>query len=236
MFPDIGAMTAVGFIMSPAALHQGQFDDLVAVEPRGAVAHDRRTDIRVITSIPGRYMLGSRHDERGNRREFACRALNMSTRAMLLAAPVAGPPGERVIAYFDSFGRMEGSIFRVLSRGFVMSIAATAEERDRLALKLAWLEDHKNHDAHEARQHERVVPRNPYSWVTLADGRTQTCFVIDMSASGVAVSADLRPDLGTVLAVGRVIGRVRRHFAEGFAIEFVQVQDIDQLPTLLLRK
>jgi hypothetical protein len=117
-----------------------------------------------------------------------------------------------------------------------MSIAATEAERDRLAVRLAWLEDHKNHDAHEARQHERIVPRNPYSSVTLADGRTQTCFVIDMSISGVALSADLKPDIGTVLAVGRVVGRVRRHFAEGFAVEFVQVQDIDQLPTLLLRR
>jgi hypothetical protein len=221
--------------MGTAALHQGPLDDLVAVERRQAAVAERRTDIRVITSIAGRYMLGSRRDERGNRREFACRALNMSPRAMLLAAPVAGPPGERVITHFARFGRLEGSIVRVLSRGFVMSIAASDEERDRLASKLAWLEDHKNHDAHEARKHERVVPRNPYSWLTLADGRTQGCFVIDLSVSGVAVSADLKPDIGAVLAVGRVIGRVRRHFAEGFAVEFVQVQDIDRLPSLLLR-
>lgn len=227
---------AVGFIMGAASLHQQGLVDLVAVERREPAASERRTDIRVITSIPGRYLLGSHFDERGRRREFACRALNMSPRAMLLAAPVAGSPGERVIAHFDLFGRMEGAVMRVLSRGFVMSIAATEDERDRLALKLAWLEDHKNHDAHEARQHERIVPRNPYSSVTLADGRTQTCFVIDMSVSGVALSADLKPDIGTVLAVGRVVGRVRRHFAAGFAVEFVQVQDIDQLPTLLLRK
>jgi len=180
-------------------------------------------------------MLGSRHDERGNRREFACRALNMSPRAMLLAGPVSGPPGERVISHFDQFGRLEGSIIRVLSRGFVMSIAASEEERARLASKLAWLEDHKNHDVNEARRHERVVPRNPYSTITLADGRTQTCFVIDMSASGVAVSAELKPDIGTVLAIGRIVGRVRRHFAEGFAVQFVEVQDIDRLPSLLLR-
>lgn len=236
MFPDFGGRSAVGFIMAPAALHQDHIDDLVAVERREPAAAERRTDIRVITSIPGRYILGSRYDERGNRREFACRALNMSARAMLLAAPVAGPPGERVITHFDQFGRLEGSIIRVLSRGFVMSVAATEEEREKLAGKLAWLEDHKNHDAHEARKHERVVPRNPYSCLTLADGRTQTCFVIDMSASGVAVSADLLPELGTVLAVGRVVGRVRRHFAEGFAVEFVQVQNIDLLPSLLLRK
>jgi hypothetical protein len=180
-------------------------------------------------------VLGSRRDERGNRREFACRALNMSSCAMLLAAPVAGPSGECVIAHFDRFGRLEGSIIRVLSRGFVMSIAATAQERDKLAATLAWIEDHKNHDAYEARRCERIVPRNPYSWVTLADGRTETCFIIDVSASGAAVSADLKPEIGTVLAVGRVVGRVRRHFAAGFAVEFITLQDVDRLPALLVR-
>lgn len=222
--------------MGSVAPHQDCFDDLVALERRETVVVERRADIRVITNIPGRYLLGSRHDKCGNRREFVCRALNMSTVAMLLAAPVSGPPGERVIAHFDPFGRLEGAIVRVLSRGFVVSIAASAEERERLAAKLVWIEDHKNHDAHEARRYERIVPRNPYSWVTLADGRTQTSVVIDMSASGVAVSADLKPEIGTVLAVGRVVGRVRRHFAEGFAVEFVELQDVDRLPLLLLRQ
>jgi hypothetical protein len=216
------------FVMALASSQQSALSDLVAVE--------RRSDVRVITSIPGRYMLGLRHDGQETNREYACRVLNMSTRAMLLAAPVAGAPGERVIAHFDLFGRMEGAIIRVLSRGFVMSIAATSEEREKLAAKLAWLEDHKNFDAQEARRHERVVPRNPYSSVILANGYTQRCFVIDMSVSGVAVSAELRPAIGTVLAIGRVIGRVRRHFAEGFAVEFVEVQDLNRLPALLLRR
>lgn len=214
--------------MGLAELQYQLEDDIVAV--------DRRADIRVITSVPGRYSLGSRHDGH-NHREYACRALNMSTRAVLLAAPVAGPPGERVVAFFDRFGQMEGNIIRVLPRGgFVMSLAASEEERARLAARLAWLEDHKNHDAHEARKHERIVLRNPYSILTLADGRTLTCLVIDMSASGVAVSAEVVPAVGTPVAVGKVIGRVRRHFAEGFAVEFIEVQNIDLLPHRLLRR
>jgi len=215
--------------MSTALRQYESVGDIVAV--------DRRADIRVITSIPGRYSLGSRLDAQGQRREYACRALNMSTRAMLLAAPVVAPPGERVIAYFHRFGHLEGNIVRVLRQGgFVMSIAASEDERAKLAAKLAWLEDHKNHDAHDARRHERIVPREPYSTLTLADGRTLTCLVIDMSASGVAVSAEMVPPLGTPVAVGRVVGRVRRHFAEGFAVQFVEVQNVDDLPQRLLRR
>ncbi len=201
------------------------------------VAVDRRADIRVLTNVPGRYSLGSRQDSLSRRRDFACRALNMSPQAMLLAAPVSGPVGERVVCHFDRFGRIEGTIIRVLPRGgFVMSIQASEDDRAKLAVKLAWIEDHKNHDVHEARKHERIIPRDPYSTITLADGSVQTCLVIDMSASGVAVSADIVPPLGTPLAVGTVVGRVRRHFAEGFAVEFVDVQDVEQLAYRLLRR
>jgi len=202
-------------------------DDIVAV--------DRRADIRVITSVPGKYSLGSRRDMNGQRREFACRALNMSTHAMLLAAPVGGPRGERVIAYFDKFGHIEGNILRVLPRGgFVMSITASEDERMKLAAKLAWLEDHKNHDVSEARAHARVVPRDPYSTLTMSDGQTMTCLVMDMSVSGVAVSAELMPPIGAPVAIGKVVGRVRRHFSEGFAVQFIDVQNIVELPYRLL--
>ncbi len=215
--------------MRPAALQHENDEDIIAVE--------RRDDVRVITSIPGRYSLGPRQKGETHRREFACRALNISTRTMLLAAPVAGPPGEPVIAYFNRFGEMQGNIVRVLAKGgFVMSIAATEEERVRLAAKLAWLEDHKNHDVREARKHGRIVPREHYSTLALADGRVLTCLVIDMSASGVAVSAEVVPAVGTPVAIGRVIGRVRRHFAEGFAVEFIEVQDTDLLERRLLRR
>jgi hypothetical protein len=196
---------------------------------------ERRRDVRVITNIAGRYMLGSKRDELGNRREFACRALNMSSQGMMLAAPVSGPVGERVITYFGQFGRLEGAISRVMERGFVVAIAATPDERAKLAAKLAWLEDHKNHDLPDARRHQRVVPRRPYSTLVLADGVTSTCLVIDMSATGVAVSADVVPAIGTPVAVGIVVGRVRRHFAEGFAIEFVEAQDLATLPHRLIR-
>jgi hypothetical protein len=200
------------------------------------VSADRHSELHVITSIPGRYSLGARPDVLGRRRDFACRALNMSPGTMLLAAPVSGPVGERVITHFDMFGRLAGKIIRVLPRGgFVMSIAANEEERARLAAKLAWLENRKNHDVPEARKHERIVPRDPYSILTLADGRAMTCFVIDMSASGVAVSADVMPPIGTPVAVGKVVGRVKRQFAEGFAVEFLKVQDVSELPQLLLR-
>jgi hypothetical protein len=69
----------------------------------------------------------------------------------------------------------------------------------------------------------------------LADGSMHGCFVIDMSVSGAAVSAEIYPKLGDVLAVGRIIGRVVRMFREGFAVRFIELQDPAALEHLLLR-
>jgi hypothetical protein len=50
----------------------------------------------------------------------------MSPGGMALIAPIAGQSGERVIAYVDHLGRLEGKIARVLENGFAMTISARA--------------------------------------------------------------------------------------------------------------
>jgi hypothetical protein len=200
-----------------------------------AVVIDRRDTMRVILNMGGRYMLSSRRDAQGNRREYACRAVDMSTRALLMLAPVIGPVGERVIAYFGEFGTIDGKIIRTFERGFVMSIDGSEVLRDKIAAKLAWIEDHRTHDIPDGRSHRRIVPRRPFSVLTLASGATCTCLVMDLSISGAAVSADVMPPVGAVVAVGSVIGRVCRHFAEGFAIAFEEVQVLRTLQERLMR-
>jgi hypothetical protein len=61
------------------------------------------------------------------------------------------------------------------------------------------------------------------------------CFVIDMSPSGAAVSADVQPPVGTPLAVGACVGRVVRHLELGFAVQFVEQQPRDVLERLVIR-
>jgi hypothetical protein len=198
------------------------------------VATDRRTDVRVIVNVPGRYTLGSRRDINGDRRVFACKALNMSASAIALMAPVIGPLGDRVTANIEHFGRFSGTITRQLSRGFVISLAGNEEEQSRLADKLVWFDQYRNHDVADGRKHGRIAPKNPYSTLLFSDGSTLTCLVIDMSISGVAVSADVVPPVGTVMAVGRVIGRVVRSFAEGFALQFAEIQNLETLEQRLI--
>jgi hypothetical protein len=207
--------------------HIDQFGDLIAFE--------QRPDVRLIVNVPGRYSLSTRRNAMGDRRLFACRVLNISPNAMLLCAPVMGPRGERVITSLPHFGKLTGAIVRVVERGFMMSIVGTEEEHEKLAAKLLWFEQYKNFDVADARKHGRIIPESPNSTLTLADGSTLSCLVIDMSQSGAAVSADIEPAIGTFLSVGSVGGRVVRHFAEGFAIRFNELQTAARLEERVIR-
>jgi hypothetical protein len=80
-------------------------------------------------SLPGRFKLASRRDTVGQRREFPCRAINLSCHAVTLATPVNGEVGERVIAQIEQFGKLEGPIMRVMEGGFVIKIIAPRQER-----------------------------------------------------------------------------------------------------------
>jgi len=170
----------------------------------------------------GRYMLP-------DRREFPCQVINMSPGGMALVAPMSGAPGERIIAYVDHLGRLEGQIARVFENGFAMSISATARKRDKLAAQLTWLANRHILSLPEDRRHGRIVPRNPVGRLILPNGVNLTCRIIDVSQSGAGIASRERPPIGTLVTLGKVQGRVVRHLEDGFAIEFTRLQHSDFL-------
>jgi hypothetical protein len=87
----------------------------------------------------------------------------------------------------------------------------------------------------DARKTNRIIPKNAHSTIIFADGTYSSCFIIDMSATGAAVSADTLPEIGMPLAIGSCVGRVVRHFREGFAVKFAERQDPAHLEKLVAR-
>lgn len=202
--------------------------------PEDIAIVERRT-VRTTASVGGRYSLANKRNLRAERREFACRTISVSTEAIALLGPVKGAIGERVIAHFDELGKIEGHVARLIPDGFVMTVIMALDKRDRLAAKIDWLDKHRNYKLPDDRKFKRVIPRNPLSTLMLADGSMMGCFVIDMSISGVAVSADFTPQLGDVMAVGKIIGRVVRQFPEGFALRFIELQSPELLESWLIQ-
>ena len=198
------------------------------------MAVDRR-DVRIVLSLPARYSLANRRDMEGRRREFPGRLLNISARALSLMGPATGDKGERVIVHIDEFGKLEGPIISVLDGAFVMEIFAPPHQREKLASKISWYEKNKNHDIENHRAHERIMPRNPNSTLVFADGTTMDCLVVNVSASGAAIAAGGIPEIGTVVALGKVVGRVVRQFPEGFGLRFIELQDMQAIESLIAR-
>jgi hypothetical protein len=187
-----------------------------------AIGDERRRFQRVRVDLLGRYMLA-------DRREFPCQVVNMSPGGMAMLAPVSGQPGERIIAYVDHLGRLEGHIARFFENGFAMTISATTRKRDKLAAQLTWLANRHILNLPEDRRHGRIQPRNPMARLVMPNGVNVTCRVIDMSQSGAGIATKERPAIGTIISLGKVQGRVVRHLEDGFAIEFTRLQHPDFL-------
>jgi len=178
---------------------------------------ERRNFQRVRVKVHGRYMPEDRS-------EHACQVIDMSPGNVALRCDRLGAPGERVIAYLDHIGRIEGIVTRRLDDGFAMTIIASERKRDKLAAQLTWLANKHELDLPEDRRHERVAPRNPMSVLQLMDGRQYQCRIIDLSLSGAAIEIDVKPAIGVQVVLGTMRGQVVRHFEDGIAIEFAVVQ------------
>jgi len=183
---------------------------------------DKRRFQRVKVHLLGRYMLP-------DRREFPCQVINMSPGGLALLGPGIGNVGERVVAYLDHIGRVEGKITRIIDNGFAMTVGATPRKRDKLAAQLTWLANRQILNLPEDRRHDRIVPRNPLAVLELEDGVRVQCRIIDLSLSGAAISAERKPPVGSRVTLGRVQAKVVRHLEEGFAIEFTHAQMADTL-------
>src|SRR5690606_15267337 len=177
---------------------------------------ERRRFQRVRVKIYGRYMLEDRS-------EYPCHVIDMSPGDVALRADRPGSLGEKVIAYLDHIGRVEGVVTRIIDGGFAMQLIASERKRDKLAAQLTWLANRHELDLPEDRRHERVSPRNPMTTLELADGSQYKCRIIDLSLSGAAIEVDAKPELGQPVLLGTMRGRVVRHFQEGIAIEFAAV-------------
>lgn len=164
-----------------------------------------------------------------NKREYPCQIVDMSPGGARLVAPATSEIGDRVIAYLDHIGRIEGEITRHFDGGFAMSINATTRKRDKLASQLTWLANRGELDLPEDRRHSRLIPRNPYTELTLSDGRSYRCKVIDLSLSGAAVTCEVCPAAGTRVTLGQTSGVVIRQMNSELAIEFAALQTVQTL-------
>ena len=182
------------------------------------IVPDRRRHKRVAVRMLGRFM-------RANKQEYPCHLQDISVGGAAILAPVTPEIGERVVAYFDHIGGIEGFVVRAFDGGFAFKIQATQHRREKLAAQLTWLANRNKLGDIEERVHERLAPANNLTSVQLAEGIVLNCRVLDVSISGASVATPARPDIGTEVILGKLRAHVVRHHAEGFGVRFLDIQN-----------
>lgn len=188
------------------------------------VVPDRRRHKRVAVALLGRFMLA-------NKQEYPCKLVDVSVGGAAMMSPVDVAEGERIVAYFDQLGGLEGTVSRVFEGGFAMALIATQHKREKLAAQLMLIINTEGNAAVGDRRHQRIIPKDPKSNLQLTDGTIAACEVLDVSISGASIATPMRPAMGDEVVLGKLRGRVVRHHDRGFAIEFMDIQN----PTALRR-
>ena len=100
----------------------------------------------------------------------------------------SGEIGERIIAYLNQIGRVEGTVARHFYGGFAIQMKLPPLKREKLADQLTWLANRQVLGMPEDRRHERIEPHNSSTTLTLPAGARFLRDIIDVSRSGVGAS------------------------------------------------
>ena len=113
----------------------GALAQALANEPQGplpikrskisAAGDERRRHARIPIELRGRYML-----EGG--REYPCKTRDVSRIGMAIEGVPVGAIGERVVAYLEELGRIEGKVVRRSKGWFAIELVATPQRLERL--------------------------------------------------------------------------------------------------------
>ena len=191
-------------------------------EPSNRAVADRRRHARVPVTLLGRFMRATKH-------EFPCKMIDISVGGAALMAPVEPEMGEKIIAYFDQLGGLEGNVVRNFPGGFAVQFTMTAHKREKLAATLMFMLNKHEQPGIESRRHERIVTAGNTGSLTLTEGLTVACEIFDMSISGASIVTPARPELGTMVKLGNLNAKVVRHHERGIALQFVDVQNPNAL-------
>ncbi|MBN8911992.1 MAG: PilZ domain-containing protein [Rhizobiales bacterium] len=186
------------------------------------IVPDRRRHKRFSLPLLGRFM-------RANKQEFPCRLNDISPGGASLMAPVDVEIGERVVAYLDEIGGIEGEVVRVFDGGFAMELRASQHKREKIAALITWLVNREKLGASFGRRHQRIAVLNKTSTLKLADGSTADCSVLDVSLSGASIGTDARPPIGDVVMFGKLRCKVMRYHDRGIGVQFLDIPDPEAL-------
>ena len=201
--------------------------------PAAAISHaradieERRRHQRFNLKLPGRYMLS-------DGAEFGCETIDVSPGGIAIRGARSGRLRERVVAYIDGLGRVEGTIARLCRDWFAVEVHAPSSKQERLAAKIGWLLKRERDGLSDRRRRQRVELSDDETVLRTTDGAVFRARLIDVSVSGAAILVDAALPLGAPVLLGDKSGHVSRHFPGGVAVTFSEPISDDIEETLSL--
>jgi c-di-GMP-binding flagellar brake protein YcgR len=186
------------------------------------IVPDRRRHRRFSLALLGRFM-------RASKQEFPCRLNDISVGGASVMAPVDVEIGERIVAYFDEIGGLEGVVVRTFEGGFAISFKVTQHKREKLAAQITWLVNKEELGGSLGRRHKRFDVVNKTSTLKLADDTSVDCRVLDVSLSGASIETEARPPIGSDVMFGKLRCRVMRYHDRGIGVQFLDIPDPEAL-------
>ncbi len=166
---------------------------------------------------------------RASKQEFPCRLNDISVGGASVMAPVDVEIGERIVAYFDEIGGLEGVVVRTFEGGFAISFKVTQHKREKLAAQITWLVNKEELGGSLGRRHKRFDVVNKTSTLKLADDTSVDCRVLDVSLSGASIETEARPPIGSDVMFGKLRCRVMRYHDRGIGVQFLDIPDPEAL-------
>ena len=171
---------------------------------------------RLPLSLAGRFM-------RADRSEYTCRLKNVSVGGAAVITAHTPDVGERVVAYFDHLGGLEGVVARITSDGFAFVFKVTEHKREKLAAQITWLINKDDFPSEASRIHERTGTRGRRTTLRVEEGVIIDVELLDLSASGASIGTPARPPIGSFVLAGKTRAIVRRHHEYGIGLQFLSL-------------
>lgn len=168
---------------------------------------------RIGVDLPARIVVNGIDDYKG-------RVVNISPGDLAVVVDAKVRAGDAAIISVSGLDVIEGRIARVTPDGFALSFILSRKRREILIEQLMLRVNPAYADGLRDR---RSTPRHPSTErmvCRLADGSSLFVRVLDRSVDGVSVEAPKKPQVGSVIHVGRARAIVMRHTSRGFVATF----------------
>lgn len=174
---------------------------------------DRRRFRRVIHSALIRCMWKGGH-------EFEAQTVDICGGGLSIATDEPYELEAPLIMYVEELGRLTGNVARRTATGFAVNFDVTTYKIEKIIDQLTWIVNRERLSLEDDR---RGIRRSAAGQVIAVyeSGVTAQCNVIDISLQGVALRTTApRPEIGTLIRIGKKQGKCARYVDGGFAVEF----------------